>query len=138
MHGTLIQICADNLGANNIGGFVESFSANFPCRRCLTSKHDMQSFFRDEKCVKRNEENYEAHMQSLQQNPNSVSEHGVKGPCILNRLEYFHMTKNYAPDVMHDILEGVGKREAILLLKHFIFEEKLSINTRRYGSIYKK
>lgn len=48
--GTLVQIPADNLGGNALGGFVESFSANYPCSTCLTSKHGMQTLFVDEKC----------------------------------------------------------------------------------------
>lgn len=123
--GTLIQVPADNLGANTLGGFVESFSANYPCRTCVTSKNDMQTRFVDEQCEKRNVTNYEMHVHSALINPQSVSEHGVKKASVLNESRYFHITRGFSPDIMHDILEGVGKRECKLVLHHIVSEEKL-------------
>lgn len=123
--GTLIQVAADNLGANTLGGFVESFAANYPCRTCMTSRPDMQFCFVDDQCEKRNPENHAIHVQSVMHNPQSVSDHGVKSDCILNKSRYFHITRNYSPDIMHDILEGVGKVECKLILNHLIYVENL-------------
>ena len=122
--GTLIQTPADNLGANAICGYVESFAANYPCRFCLTSRAEMQTCFVSDHCDMRTRENYELNVQSLLQNPQSVSQHGVKKVCSLNQSRYFHVTNNYSPDVMHDILEGVGKLECKLVLYHLIYVNK--------------
>jgi len=37
-----------------------------------------------------------------------TSSFGVKRICLLNDLQYFNVSDNYAVDIMHDILEGVG------------------------------
>ena len=50
---------------------------------------------------------------------------GIKEDSCLNSLNYFHVTENICVDVMHDILEGISLIEVKLMLKHFIFEEKL-------------
>lgn len=36
--GSLVNVACDNLGANNVFGLVESFSANHYCRYCECSK----------------------------------------------------------------------------------------------------
>jgi hypothetical protein len=35
IQGSLSLVLADNLGSNAIGDFMESFSANRPCRFCM-------------------------------------------------------------------------------------------------------
>ena len=35
MEGTISLVLVDNLGSNGIGGFMESFSAQRPCRFCM-------------------------------------------------------------------------------------------------------
>jgi hypothetical protein len=42
VHGILGLFSADNLGAHSLLGFLESFSANFPCRFCLAHKDDFR------------------------------------------------------------------------------------------------
>ena len=34
---------------------------------------------------------------------NDPSITGVKSPCLLNDISNFHVTKNFAPDIMHDL-----------------------------------
>ena len=54
---------------------------------------------------------------------------GIKRKSILNTLQYFNIAENYAVDIMHDILEGVGQYEVRLLfeylIEHFISKESL-------------
>jgi hypothetical protein len=52
-------------------------------------------------------------------------ETGVKRPCILNSLSNWHVTKNFAGDLMHDFLEGVGQYEVKSVLYQLIMVEKL-------------
>lgn len=41
------------------------------------------------------------------------------------KRQYFHVTESINVDIMHDILEGVAPLEVKLMLRHFIYEEKL-------------
>ena len=81
--GTLTQVPAENLGANSIGGCVESFAANFPCRFCLLLRSDMQKCFIAIDDLRRTPANYEEHQRQAREYPESVSTHGVKSPCTL-------------------------------------------------------
>lgn len=49
------------------------------------------------------------------EDPTLQSTFGVKRTCLLNDLQYFCVSDNYAVDIMHDILEGVGQFELKLL-----------------------
>ncbi len=59
-------------------------------------------------------------------------------------MQYFSISENYAVDIMHDILEGVGQYEARLLfeylIEHFITKESLlnRIYAFSYGYLEKK
>ncbi|XP_033115217.1 uncharacterized protein LOC117115483 [Anneissia japonica] len=123
--GSLAQVVADNLGANSIGGFVESFVANYLCNTCLTSRTDFQRCNVADNCQMRNRENYEEHLQLLTEDPQSVPLHGIKCACPLNQSRYFNITTKHSPDIMHDILEGLGKMECKLVLSQLIFQDKL-------------
>ena len=46
----------------------------------------------------------------------------MKSPCTLNNSRFFNITTHYTPDIMHDILEGVGKMEVKLVLSQLIHE----------------
>ncbi|XP_053292860.1 uncharacterized protein LOC128453795 [Pleuronectes platessa] len=37
--GTIFCVSADNLGAHGLGGFIESFKAEYVCRFCMATKH---------------------------------------------------------------------------------------------------
>lgn len=46
--------------------------------------------------------------------------YGIKRDSALNKLRYFNVVDGLAPDVMHDVLEGVLEYEVKLLLLHCI------------------
>lgn len=135
LHGTLSILTADNLAIHSLCGYVESFSANKCCQFCLIDKQEIQSVFDEDNVEKRNRENYEQHVRFC--DPSST---GVKGNSCLNSLQYFHVTENTCVDIMHDVLEGVAPLEVKLLLRHFIYEEKLftleQLNQRIAGFDY--
>ncbi|KAL4103242.1 hypothetical protein QTP88_009982 [Uroleucon formosanum] len=101
---SLVLILVDNLGLHSILGFSESFMANFSCRFCKSNKSDCnhQLVQIDENL--RNEVNYTTAIAI-----NNLSLTGIKELCIFYEIQSFHVTKNYAVDIMHDILEGVCK-----------------------------
>ncbi len=53
--------------------------------------------------------------------------YGIKFNSVLNSSSYFHVTKGVAPDVMHDVLEGVAQYEVKQLLIHLIQERLISL-----------
>ena len=104
----LVVILGDNLGLHTLLGLVESFSANYCCRFCLTLKEDMYLIVREEECILRTIENYEIALSTI---GDSVSSFGVKEECIFHELPNFHMTKNPSVDILHDWLEGIVKND---------------------------
>lgn len=47
--------------------------------------------------------------------------HGVKRHCaITQRLNHFHVTTGYPPDIMHDLLEGTVPVELALCKETFL------------------
>ncbi|RXN29273.1 hypothetical protein ROHU_018591 [Labeo rohita] len=109
------QICGDNLGLNSILGYTESFSGNSVCRWCRVKKPLMRTQTIEDPLLLRNKD---GHLSDLvQSNP---TETGLKRQSILNDLKYFHVTENVPPDIMHDILEGVGAYEIKLVLSSLI------------------
>ncbi|XP_048042264.1 uncharacterized protein LOC125265811 isoform X1 [Megalobrama amblycephala] len=120
LFGTIALVTGDNLGMHTLLGFMESFSAHYFCRFCLVDKKTSQSIFSEDNTnvVLRNKALQEQHYADLLADPNITSSFGVKRTCLLNDLQYFHICDNYAPDIMHDILEGVGQYEIKLLLEY--------------------
>lgn len=48
LRGTVIQVTGDNLGLHGLFGLIESFSATYFCRFCLTTKEELQSVFTED------------------------------------------------------------------------------------------
>ncbi len=111
----IAQVTGDNLGINGICGFVESFISNHFCRNCKMHIVEMRRALLANHQLTRNYANY---IEDLEINDPSST--GIKVPCILNNLEHFHVTTNYVPDVMHDLLEGVCGLEVHLVLGDLI------------------
>ena len=109
VRGTLTQITGNNLGMHSILGFVESFNA--------THFNTCQFFSEDDpRLTLRSPVLNEQHYTSLVNDPTLTSSFGIKRMSILNTLQYFNVAENYAVDITHDILEGVGQYEVRLLL----------------------
>ena len=108
----LAQVLGDNLGIHSLFGFCESFSANYSCRTCKIPRESLQTSFIEDPTLLRNRDNYEEDLAT-----NDLSQTGVKHTCILNELQNFHVTKTFARDIMHDLLEGVCSWELKLVIK---------------------
>lgn len=121
---TLGQVSGDNLGMHGLFGFVESFSGNYPCRFCTMHKNDMQTVFTEDNKLLRTRDTHDSHVQSCNLNNDGTSCFGVMGGSPLNQLNYYHVTDNYAPDIMHDMLEGVCGFELKLVLYQLIYCKK--------------
>jgi len=122
VHGSIVQVTGDNLGIHCLFGFVESFSARYCCRFCITEKGDFQTVFSedDPRVILRTKHMHSQHCESMQSNPTTPHVYGVKNVCLLNSLQYFNTTDNFSVDIMHDILEGVAQFELKLLLQYYV------------------
>lgn len=119
LKGTLIEVIADNLGANGSLGFVESFNAINFCRICEMPKRLCQTACEEDSFALRSIESYQNHLKTID-NSTKVDFAKTTGNiqnCDLNKLEYFHIMENFTVDVMHDIAKGV-----ILFFLHHLFQ----------------
>ena len=121
---TLGQVSGDNLGMHSLFGFVESFSANYPCRFCTMHKAEMQSNYLEDIALLRSKDVHNRHVNSCIDNPEGAPFYGVMKKSPLNELTYFHVTDNFTPDIMHDWLEGVCGFELKLILCNLINVKK--------------
>ncbi len=121
---SIAQVTGDNLGMNGILGYVESFMSNHYCRHCRMHREEMQIALIENAAQRRNIENYEKDLQS-----NNARATGIKSPCLLNEVENFHVSTNHAPDVMHDLLEGVCGLEVHLVVAALMDEGLFDLDT---------
>ena len=89
--GSIIQVTGDNLGLHGLFGYLESFSATYCCRFCLSTKEELQSVFTEDHpgLIFRTKEIHTEHCAALQEDPMSVSTFGVQKTCELNTLHFF-------------------------------------------------
>jgi hypothetical protein len=111
----LALIIGDNLGIHSITGFLECFSANYSCRICRVHKENMKVQTYEDETLLRNQVNYDADLLE-----NIPSNSGVKERCVWLNIKGFNLFQQIGVDVMHDILEGVGKYVMGLVLVKFI------------------
>lgn len=128
VHGILGLFSADNLGAHSLFGFVESFSANYPCRFCLAHKDEIQVKFLDTDFTRRTREHTDACVASLTDAEYNPSLTGIKTSSILNELSNFHCTVQSVVDCMHDVLEGVVPYELALILQSLIAKQAFTLD----------
>lgn len=112
-------IVGDNLGFHSILGFVESFNANYACCFCKMDK-DLRSMASLEDPVYIRTKSTYAKDLLL----SDFSATGIKHESIFHRLNDFHVTENFAADIMYDVFEGVCMFDMAALLKHYVTVEK--------------
>ncbi|KAJ8018351.1 hypothetical protein HOLleu_43701 [Holothuria leucospilota] len=119
----LAQVVGDNLGINSLFGFAQGFTANFLCRKCKVHRDNIRQNTRCQG-VLRTKRNYNEDLE-LENLPLT----GILCHCLLNELSSFHVVTNYAPDIMHDILEGICPLEMKLVLHYLISNGNLDLGT---------
>lgn len=124
--GTLVNLVADNLGANTSLCLTKSFSANYFCRICLLSNKECKVITADNPSKYRNTKHYNDILNLIDETQNmSLKEtYGVKSYCVLNDLKYFDIFANCSVDIMHDLYEGVIYHSLYQLFS-FCLNEKL-------------
>jgi hypothetical protein len=89
-HGTVIQIEGDNMGLNQLFGFVESFSAYHIFRLCMTDKATCSVICTDYSLELRNREQYSQQLKFLQDGTLTTKDYEIKMSCLLNTSQYLH------------------------------------------------
>lgn len=107
--GTLVNLVADNLGANTSLCLTKSFNAQHFCRICLLLNEECKKVTVDNSSKYRSKEHYSDLLKLMDktQTMNYKDTYGVKKYCVLNELKYFHIFANFSVDIMHDLYEGV-------------------------------
>lgn len=113
----VLLFVSDNLGAHQIGGFIEAFNIQFPCRFCLVSKEELQSGLTG---PKRTPDTHDAQVASVKQSPYLSSSCGIKGPSFMSDLPHFHCTTGLPSDIAHDLFEGVARETVSEVVRHCV------------------
>jgi hypothetical protein len=109
----------DNLGMNEILGYICSFVGNHPCRICKVPKELLVKQIVEDKTLLRNAQNY-----SMDLRLDSPSTTGIKQKCPLSRIPSFSVSDNISLDIMHDLLEGVAHYNLKEIINDFVNEKK--------------
>ncbi|XP_058444116.1 uncharacterized protein LOC131425878 [Malaya genurostris] len=132
---TLGFVLGDNLGVNGILDFVECFRANFFCRVCKRNRTQTETDSREYLHTLRTYHSYEEDVQI-----NLISQTGLKGPSVFNRIPSFHVTFNFVFDIMHDLFEGVCLYDLQHMMHYFIYTKHYfnvkEFNDRKNGFDY--
>jgi len=110
----------DNLGIHSITGFVESFSANYPCQICKVHKEIMRKQCYVDETLIRLVDDYNFDLIE-----NNVSSSGISGIYVWNDVRGFKIFDHVGVDMMHDLLEGVMKYDLSFLISYYVLELKL-------------
>lgn len=143
VRGTIVNLSADTLAAHSILGLLAPACNRF-CRLCMVLRNDISSTsettcnFHHEK---RTVDNYQKQLTEVIEQPvKKGTEFGIRTESELHKLKYFHLTKNYGLDSMHDMSEGIIMMELRLVLNQFIVKQGLftveKLNTRLHSFQY--
>lgn len=124
---TIGQVLGDNLGLNSILGYIESFSGYHACRWCRVDRDVLKGLTLEDSSLLRNALTHERDLTI-----GNATQTGLKRDSFLNRLNFYHVTDNFAPDIMHDILEGIGPLEVKLILASLINQGHITIDKLNY------
>ena len=107
VYAKLAQFTGDNLGMNQMFGFIESFASDFCCLLCYATREEMQTYERESDFSLRTKETYANDLTMLNSLPAGKNHYrGVKRQCALNALPSYHIIDNWTNDSMHTSLEG--------------------------------
>lgn len=109
----------DNLGLNQVLGFVDSFHSDYSCRVCKVTAAEPCNLVSEMKDRIRTADDYEKDISKK-----DMPQTGLKESCIFNKVGGFNVVENISLDCMHDVLEGVGSYVLLSLIKTFVFEKR--------------
>ncbi|CAF1683485.1 unnamed protein product, partial [Rotaria magnacalcarata] len=119
-------VSADNLGANEVGGFQKTFSSGSFCRHCLITYEQRLIPLTDISFVPRTKLKHDMVLSQVIENNDDKIIQGVKCCSWFKNLVGFHPTESLPPDLMHDVAEGLCPLIITALLKEAIQQRILS------------
>lgn len=133
----LVLVLGDNLGLNDILGFVTSFNSNCYCRVCILNREQASYCTTECKSMLRTKENY-----CTQVKMGDPTFTGIQETCVFHSMD-FHVIENWCLDMLHDFLEGVCTYDLHAVFSHFIIKKQLftlellnnCIQNFNYGSL---
>lgn len=125
VHFILSTVVGDNLGLNSLLGFTKSFKSSYPCRICKCSQAEIVSSCKELSTKLRDEVNYNEDLNIENNIAKRIKLNGLRENSIFNTIDSFHVTTNFAVDLMHDFFEGVCNYDISQVLLHLINVEQL-------------
>lgn len=120
--GSIATVCGDNLGSNDLGGFIKKFNGGCCCRQCERSVKDFRENIFLAKPL-RKVATYNENLAQARELHKSVK--GVQDDCPFNALEHYHVCLPGLPGCIgHDVFEGFAKEDVHEGLFYFIDEKK--------------
>jgi hypothetical protein len=124
--GFVSFICGDNLGLHEVLGFNSSFNSGHICRWCYATYDQIQKLPSFKFHRMRNNDNFSSDISKLLEKKTSKN-CGIIKKTPFSELKSFDISIIGAPDLMHDVLEGVLLKTINLLLKKLLnSQEKTS------------
>lgn len=127
--GTLVHLSSDNLAANIALGFAQSFGKTiYYCGFCECDKDECALSHKEISAEKRTKERYAEQLVTIanSRNMSCGKSKGIRSYCELNNLKYYHMLDTMAPDIMHDLNEGIIPFLLTKLFEYCISEKIIS------------
>ena len=103
--GRLLCVIADNVGANEIGGFM-AITANRFCRFCKATKPERTNKFNQNQFELRTPQSYDQIVEIIEGDDELQRLYGLKENSPLNSLNDFHICWRTPSDIAHDLHEG--------------------------------
>jgi hypothetical protein len=123
VHFILMRILGDNLGLNEILGFMRGMNARKFCRFCITTREESKGATELRDNIMRTEEQYSIDLTNKDKTATGVTEE-----CSFNDLKHFHCINNFTCDVMHDVFEGLVKFDVPKCLNKLIRMKFLTLD----------
>lgn len=124
IHATIVNLSADTLAAHSIFGLLSPACRHF-CRLCLISRSELHENINNMVYERRTIDNYTEQLRNVENEISKTitTETGIQKHCVLNNLKFFHLTKNFGLDTMHDLLEGVVPYEIKCILRYMVLSK---------------
>lgn len=144
LRATLVSFAGDTLAAHEIFEFLSPSCIKF-CRMCYISRSEFKTRSVGMDFHLRTPQLHNDDLIKISNGQILPKNVGFEKNSILNEIKYFHITKNYAFDPMHDLLQGICPMEIKLVLSYLIKKKYFTveyfnqrINFFRYGSLERK
>lgn len=128
--GTICWPSFDNLGANVSLGYAAGFTASYFCRFCECDSTECKTMTEERESKVRTREKY-ASCVKVAESLEVIDYRqtlGVRRYCLLNELNYFHITENISADILHDVYEGAMPFSLKLIINFMVASKIVNKN----------